>query len=174
MERHGVDERQAFELLRQQARSSNRRVIELAHAVVDGHALLPNRADVAATGLPRARAGQPARMIATLKRTFKKFQADEMTDRAAALTYFVMMSLFPALLVGVALLGLLGDQSLVTDAVGYAREHGAPAEATDALDASLTATVENAGGAVSVALVLRHRWSRSTARRARSAAPAAR
>jgi response regulator NasT len=43
MERHGVDERQAFELMRTQARRSNRRVIELAHAVTDGHALLPNR-----------------------------------------------------------------------------------------------------------------------------------
>jgi response regulator NasT len=45
MERHGVDERQAFELLRQQARRSSRRVIELAHAVAEGHALLPNRTD---------------------------------------------------------------------------------------------------------------------------------
>jgi len=45
MERHGVDDRQAFELLRQQARRSNRRVIELAHAVADGHSLLPNRAE---------------------------------------------------------------------------------------------------------------------------------
>jgi len=43
MERHGVDDRQAFELLRQQARRSSRRVIELAHAVADGHSLLPNR-----------------------------------------------------------------------------------------------------------------------------------
>ena len=43
MERHGIDERQAFELMRQQARSSNRRVVELAHAVADGHLLLPNR-----------------------------------------------------------------------------------------------------------------------------------
>lgn len=45
MERHGVDERQAFELLRQQARRSNRRVAELAGAVADGLALLPNRAE---------------------------------------------------------------------------------------------------------------------------------
>ena len=45
MERHGIDERGAFELMRQQARSSNRRVIELAHAVADGHRLLPNRGD---------------------------------------------------------------------------------------------------------------------------------
>ncbi|HEV7806588.1 MAG TPA: YihY/virulence factor BrkB family protein [Solirubrobacteraceae bacterium] len=89
-----------------------------------------------------------------LKRTFQKFQADEMTDHAAALTYFVMMSLFPALLVGISLLGLLGDQSLVTKAVRYARDNGAPPDVTKALDASLSATVANAGGAVSGALVL--------------------
>jgi AmiR/NasT family two-component response regulator len=45
MERHGVDERAAFELLRQQARKSNRRVIDLALAVVDGHALLPGSSE---------------------------------------------------------------------------------------------------------------------------------
>ncbi|HUR87299.1 MAG TPA: ANTAR domain-containing protein [Solirubrobacteraceae bacterium] len=41
MERHGVQERQAFELLRQQARRSGRRVVDLARAVAEGHALLP-------------------------------------------------------------------------------------------------------------------------------------
>ena len=45
MERHSVDERQAFELMRQQARRSNRRVVELAHAVADGHSLLPSHGD---------------------------------------------------------------------------------------------------------------------------------
>ena len=92
-------------------------------------------------------------MFGTLKRTFEKFSADEMTDYAASMTYFVMMSLFPALLVGIALLGLLGDASLVTDAVGYAEDNGAPEEVTEALRASLTTTIENSGGAVSGALV---------------------
>jgi response regulator NasT len=41
MERHSVDERAAFELLRDHARSSNRRVLDVARAVVDGHGLLP-------------------------------------------------------------------------------------------------------------------------------------
>jgi len=45
MERHGVDERRAFELLRQQSRRSNRRVIDIAHAVDAGHALLPGRSE---------------------------------------------------------------------------------------------------------------------------------
>lgn len=93
-------------------------------------------------------------MIGTVKRAFKKFQADQMTDHAAAMTYFVMMSLFPALLVGVSLLGLLGDASLITDAVRYARESGAPAEVTDAIRASLSSTIEGAGSAVSFALAL--------------------
>jgi AmiR/NasT family two-component response regulator len=43
MERHGVDEREAFELLRDQARSGGRRVIEVAQAVLEGHALLPRQ-----------------------------------------------------------------------------------------------------------------------------------
>src|SRR5919106_6526267 len=43
MERHGIGEREAFELLRDQARSSGRRVVEIAQGVLDGHALLPKR-----------------------------------------------------------------------------------------------------------------------------------
>jgi membrane protein len=92
-------------------------------------------------------------MFNTVKRAVKKFRADNMTDRAAALTYYAMMSLFPALLVGVSLLGLLGDESLVTKAVDYARENGAPTEVTNALQASLRALVDSAGGAVSATLV---------------------
>jgi AmiR/NasT family two-component response regulator len=42
MERHSADERAAFELLRAKARSTNRSVVGLAQAVLDGHALLPN------------------------------------------------------------------------------------------------------------------------------------
>ena len=41
MERHAADERKAFELLRDNARASSRRVVEVAQSVVDGHALLP-------------------------------------------------------------------------------------------------------------------------------------
>jgi AmiR/NasT family two-component response regulator len=41
MERHGIDERAAFELLRDHARASSRRVVDIAQAVVGGHALLP-------------------------------------------------------------------------------------------------------------------------------------
>ena len=42
MERHGIDGDAAFELLREHSRTDNRKLIDLATAVVDGHRLLPN------------------------------------------------------------------------------------------------------------------------------------
>ena len=43
MERHSVDENAAFEMLRERSRIDNRKLIDLAAAVVDGHRLLPRR-----------------------------------------------------------------------------------------------------------------------------------
>ena len=43
MERHGVEDRAAFELLREHARSHNRKVVDVARAVAEGHPLLPSR-----------------------------------------------------------------------------------------------------------------------------------
>jgi membrane protein len=46
-----------------------------------------------------------------LRRVVKEFKDDELTDRAAALTYYGILSLFPALLVLVSLLGLAGQSA---------------------------------------------------------------
>jgi AmiR/NasT family two-component response regulator len=43
MERHSVDETTAFDMLRDHARAGNRKLIDIAAAVVDGHALLPTQ-----------------------------------------------------------------------------------------------------------------------------------
>src|SRR5215211_1315145 len=43
MERHAVDEAGAFEMLRERSRIDNRKLIDLAAAVVDGHRLLPKQ-----------------------------------------------------------------------------------------------------------------------------------
>src|SRR6266508_7092 len=53
-----------------------------------------------------------------LKRTVKQFQEDDLTDWAAALTYYGILSIFPGLLVLVSALGLLSDsatQSLLSN-----------------------------------------------------------
>jgi AmiR/NasT family two-component response regulator len=44
MERHSVDDRAAFAMLRDHARAGNRKLADIAAAVVDGHALLPDKA----------------------------------------------------------------------------------------------------------------------------------
>jgi AmiR/NasT family two-component response regulator len=46
MERHLVDESTAFEMLRDHSRSVNRRLVDVAAAVVDGHPLLPKQGHV--------------------------------------------------------------------------------------------------------------------------------
>ena len=50
-------------------------------------------------------------MIGLLKRTVREFQDDNLTDWAAALTYYGVLAIFPALLVMVSVLGLLGHSA---------------------------------------------------------------
>ncbi|GGY80691.1 YihY/virulence factor BrkB family protein [Streptomyces omiyaensis] len=48
---------------------------------------------------------------AVLRGTLKEFKDDELADRAAALTYYGVLALFPALLVLVSLLGIAGESA---------------------------------------------------------------
>jgi AmiR/NasT family two-component response regulator len=48
MERHSVDETTAFDMLRDHARATNRKLVDVAAAVVDGHRLLPKHAEARA------------------------------------------------------------------------------------------------------------------------------
>lgn len=63
------------------------------------------------TDLPKRRWG------AIFKRTVGKFSATGATDLAAALTYYSMMSMFPALLALISLLGVFGQGPATTDAL---------------------------------------------------------
>ncbi|CAM5453735.1 hypothetical protein GCM10010329_33800 [Streptomyces spiroverticillatus] len=51
---------------------------------------------------------------AVLKRTGKEFLEDELPDRAASLTYYGVLSVFPAMLVLVSLLGVVGESATKT------------------------------------------------------------
>src|SRR5437868_14063354 len=61
---------------------------------------------------------------AILKRTVKEFQDDNLTDWAAALTYYGVMSLFPMLIALVSVLGLFGSARSVTNLVHSPDEVG--------------------------------------------------
>jgi membrane protein len=89
-----------------------------------------------------------------LVRAVKSFLAHQMTDRAATLTYYAMMSLFPALLVGVTLLGLVGQQGLVTDATNYLLDHGVDGETAIVVRRVLQNMVNASGGALGVTLLI--------------------
>ena len=52
-----------------------------------------------------------------LKRTMRSFSTDQCTDLAAGLTYFAVLSLFPALLALVSLLGIVGQSKAGIDAL---------------------------------------------------------
>jgi membrane protein len=52
--------------------------------------------------------------LSTLKRTFTEFRDDNLTDWAATLTYYGLLSLFPALIALVSILGLVGDPKATT------------------------------------------------------------
>ena len=52
MERHGIDEQQAFEMLRDQSRRTSRKLIDLARAVLESHLLLPPKPGPGSSGPP--------------------------------------------------------------------------------------------------------------------------
>ena len=56
----------------------------------------------------------PSSWWATLKRTASEFQEDNLADWAAALTYYGLLSLFPAVIAMVSLIGIFGDPKSTT------------------------------------------------------------
>jgi membrane protein len=86
-----------------------------------------------------------------VKRSVGEFRRDNVTDWAAALTYYSILSIFPAMLVVVSLVGLAGksvSQSLITN-VGQL----APGAVEQVLTNAITELQHGQGGAGLVALV---------------------
>jgi membrane protein len=104
------------------------------------------------TAAARGRHG-PAITLGDLKRAFQRFQKDQVTDHAAALTYYSLLSLFPALLFAVGVLGLFGQQGLIDNAASYLKTAGAPSTTVDAITKALQSAQSQRGTAVT-ALVL--------------------
>jgi membrane protein len=88
------------------------------------------------------------------KRAFSQFRRHEMTDVAAALTYYAMMSLFPAIVLATSLFSLIGDEQTVSNAVDYFARQGADASTQDAIRKVMDKIVSASGGAVSFALAI--------------------
>ncbi len=79
----------------------------------------------------------------TLKRTLKEFSEDNLTDWAAALTYYGVLAMFPALIALVSIVGLLTDPQQLTDALTEV----VPADAADTLNPVIQQIAGNSGTA---------------------------
>jgi membrane protein len=92
-----------------------------------------------------------ASLWSALKRTVKGFREDNLTDWAAALTYYSILSIFPALLVVVSLLGLVGQSATqpLLDNIGEI----APGAATDILRTSIE-NIERSQGSAGILFIV--------------------
>jgi membrane protein len=99
--------------------------------------------------------------LAAARRALKEYKADDLQDRAAALTYFGIQSIFPGLLVLVSLLGVLGKsatQPLITNLA-----NAAPASVRKIILNDVTHLQHNhaASGILGIAGILLALWSAS-------------
>ena len=85
--------------------------------------------------------------IAVAKAIYSRFGEVQLTDRAAALTYYGILSLFPALLVVVALIALLGQYPETYQSIVDTLRDAAPGAGVDAIDSALRNAVSNRGNA---------------------------
>jgi membrane protein len=101
-------------------------------------------------------------IIYVLRRTAREFVRDQCTDMAAALTYFAVLSLFPALVVMVSLLGVFGQGKRTTDAVLQMVGELGPPSVVDTLRGPVQQLVNSpSAGLALVAGVVGALWSAS-------------
>jgi membrane protein len=108
---------------------------------------------------PKATSGEPAAprdipkpgWFAILRRSVKQFKHDDVTDRAAALTYFGVLALFPGVLVLVSVLGLLGKST--TDKVLANLKQVAPGAVSSFLN-TVIGQVQGKAGAASIGAII--------------------
>jgi membrane protein len=89
----------------------------------------------------------------TLVRTLKEFKDDKLQHWAAALTYYAVLSIFPALLVMVALVGLLADPATVTKFLTDVISSLGPASAVDTFSAPIE-SVTRSGSQAGIAAII--------------------
>jgi hypothetical protein len=97
-----------------------------------------------------------------VRKTVREFSKDQCADLAAALTYYAVLSIFPALVVIVSLLGVFGQGKRTTDSVLQIVGDLAPGSAADTLRAPIEQLVESpSAGFALIAGIVGALWSAS-------------
>src|SRR5690349_19959493 len=89
-------------------------------------------------------------LLFVLRKTVREFQQDKCTDLAAALTYYAVLSLFPALLVLVSLLGVFGQGRKTVDTVLETASGVVPADAMNLLRPTIELLVSSPSAGVAM------------------------
>jgi membrane protein len=100
------------------------------------------RADYAPEGTDEGRGLWPV-----LKRSATEFSEDNMTDWAAALTYYGLLSLFPALIALVSVLGLFGDPQTTTQQITDIVTQIGPSSAAETFSGPIESITSNQSAA---------------------------
>jgi membrane protein len=101
-------------------------------------------------------------LLYVLRKTAREFATDQCTDLAAALTYYAVLSVFPALVVMVSLLGVFGQGQRTTDTVLQLIGQLGPGSAIETLRTPIEQLVESpSAGFALVAGILGALWSAS-------------
>src|SRR5215208_2054538 len=79
----------------------------------------------------------------TLKRTFTEFKEDDLTDWAAALTYYAVLSIFPALIALVSMVGLIADPATITRVLTDTISSIGPASAVETFKGPIESITSN-------------------------------
>jgi len=85
--------------------------------------------------------------VAVLKRTVREFSEDNLSDWAAALTYYGLLALFPALIALVSIVGLVGDPAATTQTLTQIVAKVGPASAAQTLAGPIKSITANRTGA---------------------------
>ena len=86
-------------------------------------------------------------LVQTLKRTVTEFKEDNLTDSAAALTYYAVLSIFPALIALVSIVGLVADPKTVTDSLTDLVSSIGPSSAADTFKGPIEDITKSSGTA---------------------------
>jgi membrane protein len=90
----------------------------------------------------------------SLKRALREFSADNCLDLAAALTYYGVLAMFPALLAIVSLLGLVGQDGASIDTVLALVRDVAPSDVARTVEPVLTDLTEQSGAGLALVVGL--------------------
>ncbi|AWB91109.1 YihY/virulence factor BrkB family protein [Aeromicrobium chenweiae] len=100
--------------------------------------------------------------IYVAKKTLREFSKDQCTDLAAALTYYAVLALFPALLALVSLLGVFGQGQSTVDSLLKIVDQIGPSSAVDTLRPTIERLTSSQGAGLALVIgVLGALWSAS-------------